>query len=169
MKAKLLLCWIVIVSGCKANQEPLDSYLKQLKRDVQVEVSELEPIIDVQISRYTSHNVRQPFELPQAALSVTQQAREKECWQPQSRRKASQLESFSLSQLRLKGVMSRSGKVSALVEAPTGHLVQLAPGQYLGPNHGKVTKVAVDYMLVQEALPDGLGCWHLRDTKLALK
>lgn len=167
MKVNWLLPLIALVSGCKANQAPLEEYLAQLKRGVEVEVYELAPVIDVQSSQYTSHQIRQPFELPQAALSINQQKFAIDCWQP--KRNASQLVTFPLSQLRLKGVMSRGGRKSALIEAPTGHLVQVNSGSYLGLNHGKVTKVTDGYVLVREAIADGLGCWQLRETKLALK
>lgn len=167
MKINRLLPLIALVSGCKANQAPLEEYLAQLKRDAEVEVYELAPLIDVQSPIYTAHQVRQPFELPQAALSINQQALTKDCWQP--KRNTSQLATFPLSQLQLKGVMSRGGRKSALIEAPTGRLVQVNSGSNLGLNHGKVTKVADDYLFVQEAIADGLGCWQLRETKLALK
>ncbi|MDC5820228.1 pilus assembly protein PilP [Vibrio europaeus] len=167
MKVNWLLPWIALVSGCKANQDPLEEYLAQLKREVEVEVYELVPIIDVQSSQYDAHQIRQPFELPQAALSINQQKLAKDCWQP--KRNASQFATFPLSQLQLKGVMNRGGRKSALIEAPTGRLVQVNSGSYLGLNHGKVTKVADGYLFVQEAIADGLGCWQLRNTKLALK
>ncbi|MCG9584318.1 pilus assembly protein PilP [Vibrio tubiashii] len=167
MKINRLLPLIALVSGCKANQAPLEEYLAQLKRDAEVGGYELAPLIDVQSPKYTAHQVRQPFELPQAALSINQQALTKDCWQP--KRNTSQLATFPLSQLQLKGVMSRGGRNSALIEAPTGRLVQVNSGSNLGLNHGKVTKVADDYLFVQEAIADGLGCWQLRETKLALK
>ncbi|QSA19722.1 pilus assembly protein PilP, partial [Vibrio furnissii] len=57
----------------------------------------------------------------------------------------------------------------ALVQTPQGSVMKIKAGQYLGLNNGRVTRVADDYLLIKETLPDGLGCWNQRNVKLALK
>ncbi|KIE19566.1 fimbrial protein [Vibrio sinaloensis] len=170
MKNKLALLGLsLFLLGCQANEESLDEFVAQVERKARQDVVDLKPVFDFQISAYQSHNQREPFVLPQAALVLNQPLAKADCWQPAQRRKTGQLERFPLSKLRLKGVMGSGGRVSALVQTPDGNVVKVSSGQYIGLNNGKVTHVADDYLKINETLPDGLGCWNKRSVKLALK
>ncbi|MDA0128807.1 pilus assembly protein PilP [Vibrio sp. MarTm2] len=170
MKNKLALLGLsLFLLGCQANEESLDEFVAQVERKARQDVVDLKPVFDFQISAYQSHNLREPFVLPQAALVLNQPLAKTDCWQPAKRRKTGQLERFPLSKLRLKGVMGSGGRVSALVQTPEGNVVKVSSGQYIGLNNGKVTHVADDYLKINETLPDGLGCWNKRSVKLALK
>ncbi|KGY10744.1 pilus assembly protein PilP [Vibrio sinaloensis] len=170
MKNKLALLGLsLFLLGCQANEESLDEFVAQVERKARQDVVDLKPVFDFQISAYQSHNQREPFVLPQAALVLNQPLAKADCWQPVQRRKTGQLERFPLSKLRLKGVMGSGGRVSALVQTPEGNVVKVSSGQYIGLNNGKVTHVADDYLKINETLPDGLGCWNKRSVKLALK
>ncbi|MEF1339522.1 pilus assembly protein PilP, partial [Vibrio rotiferianus] len=54
-------------------------------------------------------------------------------------------------------------------QAPNGTVYKVHAGQYIGKNNGKVTHVTHSYLLINETLPDGLGCWQKRKVKLALR
>ena len=164
-----LLFFLPIFVGCKANEDPLDSYVADLEKRARKDVIDLAPVIDFKTSQYLAHEQREPFVLPQAALVVNQPKVKKDCWQPPNRRKSGKLERYPLSKLRLKGVMSSNGKVSALVQTPSGTVVKVNAGQYIGVNNGKITRVTDKYLKINETLPDGLGCWNKRNVKLALK
>lgn len=171
MKNKSLIALFsgLLLVGCKANQEPLDAYVAQVERNARKDVVDLKPVIDFKTTRYIAHKEREPFVLPQAALVLNQPVSKRDCWQPAKRRKSDKLEQFPLSKLRLTGVMSGNGQISALVQTPTGNVVRVNAGHYIGLNNGKVTRVTDKYLQINETLPDGLGCWNKRNVKLALK
>ena len=171
MKAKLLYPSLLLIAlvGCRANNDSLEEYIVQTKQTAQHEVKALKPVLDFVTSDYDAHAQRSPFELPRAALVLNQPRLRADCWQPKSRQKTGKLERFPLDKLSLKGVMSRNGSNSALIQTPSGDLVKVNTGQYIGLNNGKVIKVTESYMQIDETLPDGLGCWSRRNVKLALK
>ncbi|MGL4829275.1 MAG: pilus assembly protein PilP [Vibrio sp.] len=165
----LLLIALFYLTGCKANQEDLTSYIAQVERDARKEVTKLKPILEFEVTAYQQHKGREPFVLPKEALVQNQPLANADCWQPVPRAKTGPLERYPLHQLRLKGVMSSGGSISALVQTPAGNVIKVKAGQYVGINNGKVTRVDDNYLLINETLPDGLGCWNQRNVKLALK
>ncbi|EEW12084.1 pilus assembly protein PilP [Vibrio mimicus] len=167
--AWLSLITLFLLVGCKANQEDLAGYVAQVEREARKEVTKLKPILAFEVTAYQQHSGREPFVLPKEALVQNQPVAKSDCWQPSPRAKNGPLERYPLSQLRLKGVMSSGGSISALVQTPAGNVVKVKAGQYVGNNNGKITRVDDNYLLINETLPDGLGCWNQRNVKLALK
>ncbi|WP_260260001.1 pilus assembly protein PilP [Vibrio intestinalis] len=164
-----LLMGVLALAGCRAHQGSLPEFVATAERQAQVKVLDLKPALDFKTGKYSAHYDRKPFALPQAALVLNQPQARKDCWQPIQRKRVGPLETFDLEKLRLKGVMSKSGSNSALVQTPSGIVVKVEVGQFIGLNNGKVTQVNADYIQVNETLPDGLGCWSRRNVKLALK
>ncbi|MDE1514998.1 pilus assembly protein PilP [Vibrio sp. dsl-7] len=164
-----LLLSLLMLVGCKANQDNLASYVAQIEREARQEVTKLKPILEFSAVEYQQHKGREPFMLPKEALVHNQPVAQTDCWQPAPRPKNGPLERYPLTQLRLKGVMSSGGSISALIQTPNGNVVKVKAGQYVGNNNGKITRVDERYLLINETLPDGLGCWNQRNVKLALK
>lgn len=159
----------VLLVGCRANQDSLDEFVVLSQQQAQHTVKELAPALSFKTAAYTSGAEREPFTLPTAALVLDQPTVRKDCWQPKSRKQNGQLEQYALSKLSLKGVMSRNGKNSGLIQTPKGQVIKISAGQYIGLNNGLVTQVATSHIQIKETLPDGLGCWNKRSVKLALK
>lgn len=166
----LLVVWVAtLLTGCQANDESLTDFIRGVENQARRDVEKLKPADEYVAVAYDPKVLRAPFELPREATIATQPIARKDCWQPPSRARTGKLEKFPLNQLRLKGVMGIGNTVSGLVQAPNGTVYKVAPGQYLGRNNGKVTQVTHSYLLINETLPDGLGCWQKRKVKLALR
>ncbi|CAE6917509.1 pilus assembly protein PilP [Vibrio alginolyticus] len=166
----LLVVWVAtLLVGCQANDESLTDFIRGVENQARRDVEKLKPADEYVAVAYDPKILRAPFELPREATIATQPIARKDCWQPPSRARSGKLEKFPLNQLRLKGVMGIGNTVSGLVQAPNGTVYKVAPGQYLGRNNGKVTQVTHSYLLINETLPDGLGCWQKRKVKLALR
>ncbi|MGC9403102.1 pilus assembly protein PilP [Vibrio genomosp. F10] len=171
MKANgfFLFLFAGFLNGCQANNDSIDEYIQAIESQARKEVVRLEPVIMFQASAYQSTELREPFFLPSAALVQEQAMVKKDCWQPPKRTKSGPLERYPMSKLRLKGVMGSANSVSALVQTPKGQVINVSEGQFIGLNNGRVTRVTSHYVLINETLPDGLGCWSKRNVKLALK
>ncbi len=166
----LLMVWLsTFLMGCQANDESLTDFIRDVENQARRDVEKLKPADEYVAVVYNPKVQRAPFELPKEATIATQPMARKDCWQPSARARSGKLEKFPLNQLRLKGVMGIGNAVSGLVQAPNGTVYKVAPGQYLGRNNGKVTQVTQSYLLINETLPDGLGCWQKRKVKLALR
>ncbi len=158
-----------LLVGCKANQESLDDYVKQVESNARQEVARLAPTKPYYPMQYSSDELRAPFVLPKEAVIASQPVVKKDCWQPAPRKRIGKLERFPLSQLRLKGVMGSGNSISGLVQTPKGTVVKVKNGNFLGQNNGRVIRIAPNFLLINETLPDGLGCWQKRKVKLALR
>ena len=159
--------WMLM--GCQANDESVELFIAHTELASKKEIEALAPSRQFIAIPYTRRKDRPPFMLPQAALVHSQPMAKASCWQPRRRKKKDKLEGFPLDKLRLKGVMGHDGSVSGLVQTPDGSVHNVKAGQYVGLNHGRITKVTQKHLLIKETLPDGLGCWQQRSVKLALK
>ncbi|WP_299687304.1 pilus assembly protein PilP [uncultured Vibrio sp.] len=160
---------VLLLAGCKANQDSLEDFVVQAEAKAKKEVELLLPASEFTAATYQRRAFRPPFELPKEAIVPNQPLVQKDCWQPRARSRNGKLEKYSLSKLRLKGVMGSGSSVFGLVQTPSGNVVNVKKGQFIGLNNGRVTQVTNQYILINETLPDGLGCWHKRNVKLALK
>ncbi len=166
----LALVWLsTLLMGCQANDDSLTDFIRHVENQARRDVEKLKPADEYVAVVYDPKVLRAPFELPKEAMIATQPIVRKDCWQPPSRMRSGKLEKFPLNQLRLKGVIGMGSTVSGLIQAPNGTVYKVALGEYLGRNNGKVTQVTHSYLLINETLPDGLGCWQKRKVKLALR
>ncbi|MEL0609741.1 pilus assembly protein PilP [Vibrio echinoideorum] len=160
---------LLVLSGCKANEDSLDDFVVRVEAKARKEVDQLVPVTEFSAAIYQRRAFRPPFELPKEAIVQNQPLVKKNCWQPSVRSRNGKLEKYPLSKLRLKGVMGSGSNVLGLVQTPRGNVVNVKKGQFIGLNNGRVTKVTSQYVLINETLSDGLGCWHKRNVRLALK
>ncbi len=163
----LLVC--VSLCGCQANEDSLSDYVEKVTVQARKEIVPQQPIVPFEAFIYANTDAREPFELPREAATQNQPMVKKDCWQPATRSNRESLERYALSQLKFKGVMSDGKSTSALIQTPEGTLAYAKNGQYIGLNHGRVSDVTKQYLLIKETLPDGLGCWNQRSVKLSLK
>lgn len=163
-----LLGYALLLVGCKAHEEPLTEYLSEVEFHRQQVSTPRTSILPFQAFHYAQQGKREPFSLPQDGKHHLQSSSESECWQPKLHSNSEIVKEYLLSQLRFKGVISREGEKSALVQTPTGKIVRINVGQHLGSQGGQVTQITDDYLLIKETLPDGFGCWLQSYTKLAL-
>ena len=169
VRALLVLLIVSVVAGCKANQDSLEDFVVQVEARARKDVEQLGPTSEFVAVQYQQKTHRPPFELPKEAIVLTQPKAKKDCWQPTRRSRTGKLEKYPLDQLRLKGVMGSGSQVSGLVQTPKGNVVKVQKDQFIGLNNGRITKVTSQYVMINETLPDGLGCWHRRNVRLALK
>ncbi|OCH25296.1 pilus assembly protein PilP [Aliivibrio sp. 1S128] len=165
----LLVISALVLVGCKANKESLDSFYIEAKQQGKSSVDTLSHALPFEVEAYSQVSGRSPFILPKLPEIATQPIKKKTCWQPQYRKKTGSLERFSLKRLRLKGVMGADSDITALVQTPKGNVVKVRKGQYMGSNNGQVVDIKSRQITLKETLPDGMGCWQKRYVKLALK
>lgn len=86
---------------------------------------------------------------------------------PDLTRQRGALEGLSVDQFEMVGTLSRGVQTFALLRAAaTVH--RLAVGDYLGPNHGRVTAIHDRYIELAELFPDDQGVWLERSRTLVL-
>lgn len=169
MKNNVVVLVSVLLLGCQANDESLIDFIRDVETQARDDVIKLKPATAYQVVPYKASVRRTPFALPKEVHSVTQPMTTLDCWQPTSRASSEQLEHFPLERLRLKGVIGMGAQMSGLIQVPSGKVYRVQTGEYIGQNNGFVASISSDHLLINETLPDGLGCWKKRKVTLALK
>ena len=87
---------------------------------------------------------------------------------PKLARRKEALEAFPLDSMALVGSMVRAGQPVALVKV-NNLLYQVRPGDYLGQNYGRVTKINETEVALREIVQDAVGEWIERTASLQLQ
>ena len=153
--------------GCQANTDSIEQFIAKTHTNAKAKIKPLAaPYIFVAES-FVMTSKRVPFLRPRPELLLAKQANSS-CWQPLNDHQPTQLETFPLEQLSMKGAIGHQRQLWGLIYTPKGELVKIKPGQFVGLNRGKVIKVSDKLIEIEETLPDGKGCWLTRPAKLAL-
>jgi type IV pilus assembly protein PilP len=87
---------------------------------------------------------------------------------PDLNRRREALEAFPLDTLKMMGTMAQKGSVWAIIKAPDGLVYRVTVNNYLGQNHGRITKISDNKVQLVEIVPDGLGGWQERQASLVI-
>lgn len=122
---------------------------------------------------YTQEAVTEPFsnqKLAQALKKDSQQAGTASAalLTPELNRRKEPLESFPLDAVTMVGSLMKQGQPVALVKVDN-LLYQVRPGNYLGQNYGRITKVGETELVLRELVQDAAGEWVERTATLQLQ
>jgi type IV pilus assembly protein PilP len=87
---------------------------------------------------------------------------------PELNRRKEPLESFPLDAMMMVGSLMKQGQPVALVRVDN-LLYQVRPGNYLGQNYGRITKVGETELVLRELVQDAAGEWVERTATLQLQ
>ncbi|WP_333005820.1 pilus assembly protein PilP [Vibrio coralliilyticus] len=163
-----MLFIILILLGCRANQQPLKLLVPKAVQHPQDESTDLIPTIEQAHLRTISgfQSERDPFALPQ---SISRVRTEKPLCQlnPNVASKG-ELAGYPLQQLRLAGTMGKEREHTALIELPSGNIIKSKLGHSIGVNKGTIISISSDVIHVREMVKDHQGCWTARSVRLAM-
>ncbi|MDO4434175.1 MAG: pilus assembly protein PilP [Alysiella sp.] len=86
---------------------------------------------------------------------------------PDMNRAKELLENYSLENLKFVGTIGSGSNLSALIEVE-GHVYTVKPGNHLGQNYGKISKITTDKIEIIEVVEDAQGNWGDRPAELIL-
>ena len=87
---------------------------------------------------------------------------------PEPGRRKEPLEAWPLAVMALVGTVAEPGQALALVRVDK-LLYQVRPGQYLGPDFGRVVRISESAVTLRELVQDGSGAWVERTAILHLQ
>jgi type IV pilus assembly protein PilP len=121
---------------------------------------------------YTQESSTDPFSNQKLAQAFkresTQSAASSALIQPELNRRREPLESFPLDAMTMVGSLVKQGQPVALVRVDN-LLYQVRPGNYLGQNYGRITKVTENELVLRELVQDAAGEWTERSAALQLQ
>ncbi len=157
------------IAGCSADQEELQQWMEQQKREVKPSVQPLTPPKKFNPQPYVALSGVDPFSQQKLTVALKQEAR-----QPNSllageiNRRKEPLEAYPLDSMTMVGSVVKQGKPYALLRVDN-LLYQVKAGDYLGQNYGKITKITETDIALREIVQDAAGEWIERTSSLQLQ
>lgn len=156
-----LLLLTALAAGCSSRDSELDEFIKQTKQEQPGGVQPLPEVKPYDSFVYADAELRSPFMPMGGARSGATTARP-------IQRNREFLEQFSLDTLQMVGTISMGGRTYGLVKTRDNGIQRVLPGNYLGQNEGRITKIEPSKINITEIVPDGLGGFMERAAALPL-
>ena len=159
----------VALAGCAADQDELQQWMEQQKREVKPSVEPLSAPKKFVPQAYVALSSVEPFSTQKLTVALKQEAR-----QPNSllaaeiNRRKEALEAYPIDSMSMVGSVVRGGRPYALLRVDN-LLYQVKPGDYLGQNYGKITKISETDVTFREIVQDAAGEWIERMSALQLQ
>ena len=158
-----------LLAGCSGEQDELQQWMEQQKRDVKPSVQPLSPPKKFDPQPYSALTGVEPFSTQKLTVAIKQEAR-----QPNSllaaeiNRRKEPLESYPLDSMSMVGSVVKQGHQYALLKVDN-LLYQVKVGDYLGQNYGKITQITETGINLREIVQDAAGEWTERTGALQLQ
>lgn len=160
---------VVLAAGCGSENEELQAWMDQQRREVKPSVTPLVPPKKFDPAPYASAQAVEPFSNQKLSVALKQEAK-----QPNSlvaaelNRRKEPLEFYTLDGMNMVGSVTKQGKPFALLKVDN-LLYQVKVGDYLGQNYGKVTRIGETEIALREIIQDAAGEWIERPATLQLQ
>ena len=167
--AALLIACVAVLSACAADQDELQQWMEQQKREVKPNVEPLSPPKKFNPQPYLAMGAVEPFSTQKLTVALKQEAR-----QPNSllaaeiNRRKEPLEAYPVDSMAMVGSVTRNGRPYALLKVDN-LLYQVKQGDYLGQNYGKIVKISETDVAYREIVQDAAGEWIERNSALQLQ
>ena len=163
----------LLLAACgSSGQEELQQWMTQQRAQTQPQVQPIPPPKKFTPQVYTQEAATDPFsnqKLTQALKrDSSQSSANAGLVAPELSRRKEPLESFPLDTVSMVGSLVKQGQPVALVKVDN-LLYQVRPGNYLGQNYGRITKVGETEVTLREIVQDAGGEWIERTAKLQLQ
>ncbi len=162
-----ILSVLLLITGCRANQEPLMLYFTQLQQQLseqnQSQQESQSKLLSATPSSkyvlYTAQKLQNPFTVSKPVPIQAEQ-----CFSLSHDQHSSlEIEGFDL-----KGTIGSDGAMSALLQTPTGEITKLMIGDEVG-EHGIVRKIQLTHLIVEQNYLDEFGCNSKRNVMMRIQ
>jgi type IV pilus assembly protein PilP len=161
-----------LVACGSASEDELRSWMAEQKNQTRSKIAPIAEPKQFKPESYSQGGTVEPFskdKLTQALKGESVQATSNGALiAPELARRKEALESFPLDAMAMVGSLVKSGQPVALVKVDN-LLYQVRPGNYLGQNYGRITKIAETEVTMREIVQDAVGEWIERPAKLQLQ
>ena len=165
----LIAASLVTLAACNAQQDDLNRYITEVKARPATPIPPIPAVRTYTPYKYEGLLGRDPFR--QSTSEGSDQVATGGSGKgprPDLQRPREYLERFELDTLEMVGTFAKESSEWALVEDPDGVIHRVAVGNYMGKNHGKVSRISRDEVQLSEFIADGVGGWLVRDASIAL-
>ncbi len=159
----------LLLGGCSRTDTHADlqAYIDEVKRKPAGRVEPIPPYPSFEGFSYSAASKRSPFDKP---IDIQRRvfAKSGSNVRPDFNRTKEFLEGFDIASLSMVGTLKKGGTLWALVRHTSGEIKPVAPGHYMGKNHGKIINIDNTKIELIEIVSDGLDGWVERPRLIAL-
>ncbi len=165
-----LLGLTALLAACSGNNNfnDLQQFVDSVKARPAAQVEPVPVFVPYEGFIYSAASKRSPFDVPLVANGQNNGEIARDV-QPDFDRIPDPLESQSLSELTMVGMLKSEEKYEALVEDGFGEIHRVAIGNYLGRNYGRIQLITETQINIVEIVPSGNGGWVERPQTLTLQ
>ena len=157
------------LAACGGDQDELQQWMEQQKREVKPSVEPLSAPKKFNPQAYNEVGSVEPFSTQKLAVALKNEARQSNSLlNAEINRRKEPLEAYPVDSMAMVGSVVRSGKPYALLKVDN-LLYQVKPGDYLGQNYGKITQISETKVAYREIVQDAAGEWIERNSALQLQ
>ena len=162
-----------VLSGCTSSgQDELREWMQTERSQIRPQVKPIPEPTKFEPQAYTAEQAIPPFSDEKLAnvLRATDASpvSNSALIAPELNRRKQPLEAYPLDAMAMVGSLTRQGQLVALIKVDS-LLYQVRPGQYLGQNYGKITKISETEVVLREIVQDAIGEWTERPAALQLQ
>lgn len=158
-----------LLVGCGVDQDGLQAWMDQQRREVKPSVPPLLPPKRFDPQPYEQAEGVEPFSSQKLTVALKQEARQpNSLFAAEMNRRKEPLEAYPLDSMHMVGSVSKTGQPIALLRVDN-LLYQVGLGDYLGQNYGKVMKISETEVTLREVIQDAAGEWIERPATLQLQ
>lgn len=158
---------VLLMVGCgSSSHDDLQAFIDENKRRPPGTIPEAPKFEPYKPYIYDAMRLRSPFDPPAAVVNTPILASSNV--KPDLDRQKQPLESFDFASLSMVGTVKKSGVLWGLIRGPEGSIERVRVGNYLGKNHGRITRLTEQKLDVVEIVPNGLKGWLERPNVMSL-
>lgn len=163
---------LALLGGCTSSgQDELQAWMQAERNAIKPSVQPIPEPTRFVPQPYSVERLIQPFSVEKLASllrgSQVASAASSALIEPELARRRQPLEGFPLDAMSMVGSLDKSGQLVALVKVDR-LLYQVRPGNYLGQNFGRVTRITETEVVLREIVQDAAGEWIERPAALQL-
>ncbi|GAB4174404.1 MAG: pilus assembly protein PilP [Wenzhouxiangellaceae bacterium] len=162
---------VVLVAACSSDRRDLEQWVQEVLARPPAPVEPIPPVITPEPVVYEAYDLPDPFlsrGSQEAAAESTAGTGPGDGPRPDPDRRREYLERFPLDALEMVGTIGVKDQDYALVADPDGTIHRVREGNYLGQNHGRITRITPVAIELVELVPNGTGGWMEREARIAL-
>jgi type IV pilus assembly protein PilP len=165
---------VLVLAACEGSEhEEINKWMQDQRAQTKPQVQPIPEPKKFTPQGYTQDAQVEPFsnqKLTQALKRESQQSGTASAalLAPELNRRKEPLEAYPLDAMSMVGSLTKLGQPVALVKVDN-LLYQVKPGNYLGQNYGRITKVGENEVVLRELVQDAAGEWVERVATLQLQ
>jgi len=165
----VVVSMLTLLTACGGSQDDLGRYIAEVKARPSTPIPPIPAVRTYTPYEYEGLIGRDPFRQSTSEGSDEVGSTSSGSGpRPDFQRPREYLERFELDTLMMVGTFAKEPSEWALIRDPDGTIHRVAVGNYMGKNHGKVSKISPDEVDLSEFIADGSGGWLVRDASMAL-